>query len=62
MKVEVGDWVRFRGGTRIHEVYRVHEQGDPRQTFIETTSGSRKLVSEIDQHAEKFWIKKAGDE
>lgn len=58
MKVEVGDWVQFRGATRIHEVYKVHEQKNPAESFIETTSGTKKLVSQVDRHAPKFWIRR----
>lgn len=61
MKVEVGDWVRFRGGTRIYEVFAVHE-GQHRNYVTVIGASMQKPVDSIQEVAPKFWIKKAGDE
>jgi len=61
VKVEIGDWVRFRGGTRIYEVQgTVPRDNSPNTHFIEV-NGSKLLhrVERVESVASKFWIKKA---
>lgn len=61
MEVKAGDWVRFRGTTRVHEVYQVNiVVRDRSQDWLETTSGVKKPVAQVDEHAAKFWIRKVG--
>lgn len=59
MKVEVGDWVRFRGGTRIYEVQGVQPANSEPTHFIEVI-GSKLLhrVETIETHVSVFWVKK----
>lgn len=59
MKVEVGDWVRFRGGTRIYEVQRTQPANTEDTHFIEVI-GSKLLhrVGNVAEVAPKFWIKR----
>jgi hypothetical protein len=62
MKVEVGDWVMFRGGRRIVEVQSTRSvSGEVVAVGFTHVNGrpSEHPVELIEKHAAKFWIKKA---
>lgn len=56
MKVEVGDWVKFRGMSSIYEVQAV--SGNERVGFVTTTAGRGYPIDRIEAIASKFWIDK----
>lgn len=54
-KVEVGDWVRFKGGRRIYEVTEARITG----TFRVAGMKRWRLSTDVAQVAPRLWIKKA---